>query len=242
MSYNEYDYPAIYEAEYGGFKDDFNIFINLKTKGSALDLACGTGRLTEKLANSGLHVTGLDISQSMIDYAIAKSKGLNINYVHGDVQNFRLKHKYDLITMAGNAFQALLTDTDQRAMFACVKAHLKLDGVFVFDTRRPTTDELKTSLSYQHWHYFKLSNGERAQVFGKQYYDKISNRVLYITKRIFTNHETVTRTKLLFTTLNDIKKLVAASGFELMEAYGDVNKNPLSDDNSKIICVCKIDC
>ncbi len=66
----------------------------------------------------------------MIDYAIKKSNGLNINYVHGDIRNFKLSTKFDLITMACNSFQALLNHKDQLDMLTCAKAHLKLNGIF----------------------------------------------------------------------------------------------------------------
>ena len=58
----EYQTPEIYDAEYGSFKDDYNVFVGLKHRGSALDLACGTGRLTLALAKAGLSCVGLDAS------------------------------------------------------------------------------------------------------------------------------------------------------------------------------------
>ena len=61
----EYTDPDLYDAEHGSFKDDFNVFVRLKYHGSALDLACGTGRLTIALAKSGLSCVGIDASESM---------------------------------------------------------------------------------------------------------------------------------------------------------------------------------
>ncbi len=52
-SKNEYDYPEIYAAENDKFKDDFNIYVGVKTSGEALDLAYGNGRLTIQLAKFG---------------------------------------------------------------------------------------------------------------------------------------------------------------------------------------------
>jgi ubiquinone/menaquinone biosynthesis C-methylase UbiE len=100
----EYTDPDLYDAENDLFKDDFNVFVGLKDHGSALDLACGTGRLTVALAKSGLPCIGLDVSESMLERAQKKSDGRDIAYKQGDMRDFHLNQKFDLITMAGNAF------------------------------------------------------------------------------------------------------------------------------------------
>jgi 2-polyprenyl-3-methyl-5-hydroxy-6-metoxy-1,4-benzoquinol methylase len=107
----EYSSPRIYESEYGGYTDDFDIFCGTVTKGEALDIACGTGRITTKLAEIGLKCTGIDTSDPMLKTAKEKARnhGFDITYLNLDMRNFNLNKKFDLLTMAGNSFQALLT-------------------------------------------------------------------------------------------------------------------------------------
>ena len=69
----EYDDPYVYEAEYGQYRGDFNLLLNLIDKGSVLDLGCGTGRLAIPLAQKGLEVVGLDASEPMLEFACHKS-------------------------------------------------------------------------------------------------------------------------------------------------------------------------
>src|ERR1700722_6502823 len=106
----EYDDAFVYEAEYGQYKGDFDLFLNLIDKGSVLDLACGTGRLAIPLAQKGLEVVGIAASESMLELARHKSADRSIKWVQGDICDFQLKLKFDLIIMAGNAFQALLSE------------------------------------------------------------------------------------------------------------------------------------
>lgn len=91
----EYSSPLIYESEYGGYTDDFDIFCGTVTKGEALDIACGTGRITLRLAEIGLKCTGIDTSEPMLK--IAKEKGRNhgfdITYLNLDMRNFNLNKK-----------------------------------------------------------------------------------------------------------------------------------------------------
>ncbi|HKE64597.1 MAG TPA: methyltransferase domain-containing protein [Micromonosporaceae bacterium] len=51
-----------------------------------LDLACGHGRVARELARRGATVTGLDLSEALLDKAIAMDRAhpLGITYVHGD--------------------------------------------------------------------------------------------------------------------------------------------------------------
>ena len=92
----EYQTPEIYDAEYGLFEGDLNIFVGLKTIGNALDLACGTVRLTIALAKSGLICTGLDSSQAMLERAALKSTGLDVSYIQGDMRDFKIHQKFIL--------------------------------------------------------------------------------------------------------------------------------------------------
>ena len=57
----------------------------------ALDVGCGDGVLTPKLAARSTHATGIDISSAMIDLARAKNGRDNIEYVAGDVLSYPLR-------------------------------------------------------------------------------------------------------------------------------------------------------
>ena len=62
---------------------------NLKTL-DILDVGCGGGLVSESLARLGGRVTGVDFVENNIKVAQlhAIKKGLNINYMHGDVEKF----------------------------------------------------------------------------------------------------------------------------------------------------------
>lgn len=235
----EYKDPDLYDAENDSFKDDFNIFVGLKSHGLALDLACGTGRLTIALAKSGLSCVGIDASKSMLERARNKSEGLAISYRQEDMRDFHLNQTFDLITLAGNAFQALLTDDDQERLLLCVRDHLKPDGIFAFNTRNPRPDVQQTTTDYEFWHDFRDPNGQVVKVYGKQSYDSSKNTVCYMTKRVWPGAETVSKIELRFTPLKALKQKLQALGFEVSNIYGDFYKNPYSRMSENIILVCR---
>lgn len=66
---------------------------------SCLDLACGTGILTRKIAKKypDAKVTGIDISESYLEVAKRNSRNSNILFVKGDAEMISLGKKFDCI-------------------------------------------------------------------------------------------------------------------------------------------------
>ena len=56
---------------------------------SVLDVGCGTGNFSIKLAKMGLNVTGIDVSDNMLDVARDKAKkgGLSIDFINMDARD-----------------------------------------------------------------------------------------------------------------------------------------------------------
>jgi 2-polyprenyl-3-methyl-5-hydroxy-6-metoxy-1,4-benzoquinol methylase len=65
---------------------------------TVIDVACGTGRHSIELARRGYRVTGLDLSEGMLEVASAnaKSAGVEINWIHADATEFALAEKFDV--------------------------------------------------------------------------------------------------------------------------------------------------
>jgi len=236
----EYVDPQLYDAEYGGYKGDFELFFNLIETGSVLDLACGTGRLTLPLAQKGLKVIGLDASEPMLALAGEKSKEFSIKWIQGDIRDFHLNETFDLILMGGNAFQALLSESDQMQMLDCVRRHLRPSGLFVFNTRNPQEKDFKTTSEFEFWHDFQDPQGDEVKVYGKQEVDPTHPIVKYTTKRVWKNKETATTIQLRFTPYDQLMELLAQAGFEVCEVFGDDKRNLFHKVSLSIIPICRL--
>ena len=66
-----------------------------------LDLGCGGGLTCEPLSRLKANVTGIDFVKENIKIAKehAYKSGLNIKYIHADLETLNIKKKYDLILM-----------------------------------------------------------------------------------------------------------------------------------------------
>ena len=98
MSENEFGFPLVY-TQLSHFYDVLNSDDNdrknhiietvLKENGTktVLDFTCGTGSQVFYLAESGYHVTGIDINKTLLDIAKNKSqkKSINVTLSEGDI-------------------------------------------------------------------------------------------------------------------------------------------------------------
>ncbi len=92
-----------------------------------LDLGCGTGHLTAKLAESGADVTGMDASPSMI--AQARQNFPPLKFVLADARDFHFDEPFDAVF--SNA--ALHWIHDAESVIRCVAAALRQGGRFVLE-------------------------------------------------------------------------------------------------------------
>jgi trans-aconitate methyltransferase len=92
-----------------------------------LDLGCGTGHLTAKIAESGATVVGLDSSTSMI--AQARQNFPKLTFVLADARDFRFDEPFDAVF--SNA--ALHWIHDAEAVVRSVAAALRPSGRFVLE-------------------------------------------------------------------------------------------------------------
>ena len=77
-----------------------------------LELGCGTGRLRISLAASGIEITGLEISESMLQRARSKAKDADVEvmWLRGDMRAFDLDRQFAMIFCPFGTFNHLRHD------------------------------------------------------------------------------------------------------------------------------------
>lgn len=100
-----------------------------------LDLACGTGELSIKLAEEGYYVTGVDLSADMLAVANEKAvqKGFSLFFVEQDMAQLEGLEPFDMIGIFCDSLNYLETEGEVIQTFERVFQHLKPGGLFLFD-------------------------------------------------------------------------------------------------------------
>lgn len=104
-------------------------------KDLVLDLGCGTGTLTELLAQKGYDMIGIDLSGEMLERAMEKREksGLSILYLQQDMREFELYGTVKAIVSVCDSINYLLEDEDVIDTFKLVNNYLDPNGLFIFD-------------------------------------------------------------------------------------------------------------
>lgn len=138
--YAEY-YNLLYKdknyAEEAGYVHQL-IQKNRPAAATVLNLGCGTGKHDFELATYGYQLTGVDLSEDMLQIANERLESQTIpmgslSFINGDIRNVRLGSKFDAVISLFHVMSYQNSNADLIAAFATVRAHLNDDGVFVFD-------------------------------------------------------------------------------------------------------------
>ena len=96
-----------------------------------LDLACGVGTLCSILDKENILTRGVDISESMLEYA--RENYPHIEFIKSDITKFVPKEKYDLITCACDSLNHIKTFEEVKSILKNVYNSLNDGGYFICD-------------------------------------------------------------------------------------------------------------
>ena len=118
----------LWEIEERCLKDIF-VRYNINQESKVLDFACGTARITSFLDTIFSNVTGVDISESMLDKA--KKRDLRCKFILRDITKEPLDGKFDLLT----SFRFFLNANDElcNEVLQSLKKNMTKDSIFVFN-------------------------------------------------------------------------------------------------------------
>jgi SAM-dependent methyltransferase len=183
--------------------------------GRALEFAIGTGRVAMPLAQRGVPVTGIELSQPMIDQLRTKADEATIPVILGNMATATAPGTYTLVYLVFNTISNLLAQAEQIACFRNAARHLEPGGRFVIELWVP---ELR-----------KLPPGQPAVVchvepgyIGLDTYDVLHQRVVSHHVRFDdTRQARLTRSPHRYIWPAELDLMAQLAGFELETRHGD---------------------
>ena len=209
-----------------------------------LELACGSGRLTLPLAESGARVTAGDLSTKMLTQArtAAKGSGASVGFLELDMRDFDLGVQFDAIVIAANSLMHLLTAEDLGRAFDAVRRHLVPNGIFAFDVFVPSAHLLGQPRGMrQRLGVFEHPRLGPVVVEEEITYDPISqiSRAdwLWSTRSEPAFRHTTISMRQIYP--QELLLLLHRSGLEPISRFGDFDRRPLTADSWRQICLCR---
>ncbi len=117
--------------------------------GAALELGIGTGRIALPLAQRGIRVHGIDLSEAMVARLRAKPDAEQIGVTIGDFAMTTVEGTFSVAYLVANTIMNLTTQDEQVACFQNVAAHLEPGGCFVIEVLVPGLRRLPPGETFQ---------------------------------------------------------------------------------------------
>jgi len=219
-----------------------------------LELGCGTGRVTMALAQAGKRVTGLDLSERMLERAVKKRAALfteereRIHLVQGDMARFDLGETFRLVIIPFRPFQHLLEVHEQMNCLECARKHLAPGGRLILDVFQTDAERMHDPV-----HMREMLVTE---------YNTADGRRVQITERVTAFHraEQINDVEMIFSVVHpggrqermvfawplryffryEVEHLLARCGFQVVAQYGNFDRTPILDDSPEMIFVAEI--
>ncbi len=240
-----------YDIEHEGFVSDISFYLEeaKKARGPVLELASGTGRITLELAKAGIEMVGLDISKGMLGVAKEKTALLdpgvqkNLTWVQGDMRDFELGRKFNLIFIPFNSFQMLETRKDQEACLACVSRHLEKGGLFILSVFAPSYERLVKKSMFTYLGSHDLPCGKKLSRTESAKYDYVNQMIsvewIYDVVDPQGNlKRTVWKFPVRYLWRFEAELLLEKAGLQVEALYGDYNRREF-DHNGGMLFVAK---
>ena len=116
--------------------------VELSAGGAVLEFAVGTGRIALPLAERGVAVSGIELSEPMVKQLRSKEGGAAMPIVIGDMATTTVPGEFSLVYLVFNTITNLLTQDEQVACFENAARHLLPGGRFVIENGVPELRKL----------------------------------------------------------------------------------------------------
>ena len=206
--------------------------------GILLDLACGTGTVSQMMAEFGWDVIGVDISPEMLSNAKQHEK---ITYICQDMTMLDLYGTVDAAICTFDALNHLLSDEDLSSAFERVSLFMNPGGVFVFDM----------NTVYCHKTIFA------GNIFVSDTFKEKDN-VYCVRNHVYAGGGTTVMTLNIFSEgadgkytrrrecnverayrLDRVRELCEQAGLDVIGCYDFLTENPASEMSERVVFVCK---
>ncbi len=236
--FNE-DYLYFYEGFLTDARSDaetdlISELLDIQPGMKVLDLACGHGRIANRLALRGYRVTGLDATPMFLDLARrdAARLGVEVDYVEGDMRSLPWTHEFDRVVNWFTAF-GYFDDAGNRDVLRQIANALNPGGRFAVDLMN--RDWLVQNLQPERI----AAERDGDLMVDRSRIDPLTSRVL--TDRFVVRGGQVRRVSFfvrLFT-FTELRDWLIDAGFTVVDGYGE-DGAPLSPTSRRLVVVAQL--
>ncbi|MGN0406428.1 MAG: class I SAM-dependent DNA methyltransferase [Bariatricus sp.] len=208
--------------------------------GLVLDLGCGTGNMTELLAEEGYDMIGVDNAEEMLEIAMEKREksGHDILYLLQDMREFELYGTVRAVVSICDSVNYIDDEEELTEVFRLVNNYLDPGGVFIFDFN--TLYKYREILGDR----TIAENREDCSFIWDNYYyeeERINEYELSIFIRekenLFRRYKETHFQRAY--TLDEMRRMISDSGLEFVTAYDAFTREAPKEESERIYVIAR---
>jgi SAM-dependent methyltransferase len=206
-----------------------------RSGGRVLEMACGSGRLTIPIAQSGIEIVGADLSASMLDMARTKAlrAGVRVEFVEADMRDFEVPGKFSAILIPGNSLLHLFSIDDLKQCLASVRRHLASGGRLVFDVSKWDLALLARDPGQR----YPVLKTDGISIEETATYDAAA-QVRDIVWHFSDSRVIEYRLRVIFP--QELLLLLEVAGFHVEARYGEFTREPFESSSPRQVYICTV--
>jgi SAM-dependent methyltransferase len=203
---------------------------DLAGHGAALELGIGTGRIALPLAQRGIRVHGIDLSEAMVARLRAKPGAEQVAVTIGDFATTTVEDRFSVAYLLFNTIMNLTTQDEQIACFQNVAAHLEPGGCFVIEVGLPGLQRLPPGETVR---AFNVS----ATRLGFDEYDVVSQGLISHHYSVIESKLEVFSVPFRYVWPSELDLMARLAGMTLRERWSGWKREPFTSDSTKHVSV-----
>lgn len=231
-----------YDLDLEGYDDDVEMYRELaRTRGAdVLELGCGTGRVAGALAEDGLEVVGVDVSEAML--AIARERARAVSFVRADMRSLDLGRRFACVLVPLGGLQHMETAAEVAGALGVVARHLAPDGLAVVDVETPLPDDFAPGPQplVEHWTR-RWQGGSVTKLVAVEAAPSLGLRYVTWHFDVQEPEGPLRRHSAQFAlrtvTAGELELAARLAGLAVTAWYGDYDLSPLGDDASRTVAL-----
>ena len=207
-----------------------DFLVEIAGSGRALELGIGTGRIALPLAQRGVPVHGIELSNAMVARLHAKPGGEDIGVTIGDFATTNVEGSFSVAYLVANTIMNLTTQAAQVACFRNVAAHLEPSGCFVIEVIVPALQRLPPGETF-----YVFDWGETH--WGIEEYDVANQGSISHHFRVVDGKIELRSIPFRYVWPAELDLMAQLAGMELRERWATWKREPFTSDSRKHVSV-----
>jgi ubiquinone/menaquinone biosynthesis C-methylase UbiE len=199
-------------------------WLDLPPGAEIFDLCCGMGRHSLTLADYGFQVTGMDLSEVLLNEAQRLDSEGKVTWLRGDMRQIPLEQSFDAVVNLFTSFGYFTDEAENEQVLREINRLLSINGKFIIDFLNPAYVEANLVP-----HSFR-KEGELEIDESRSIEEGCVRKRIIIREAGHQERSYLEQVRLY--RLDDFRRMLSSAGLEIDQVFGHYDGTPYDEQES----------